>query len=197
MLTTPPSAELLDELLRGEREVSAHDQLVLKVDGQRRGVLLDVLERRVRRLVRRQRAVQSDREAGAAGVGHQDGGDELAEACDRDLLVSLEREPLDILAVEILKQEVGRARDAIRAQRRRGVVEHEPHQARAEVTVEEVVLELVLIAAKAAVAGAVAVIGALLEQFEGVLKDREPDVANTLREARAAGERVVDVYLSL
>src|SRR5262245_27513858 len=77
MLTMPPSAELLDELLRREREVSTYDQFVLKVDGQRRGVLLDVLEGRVHRLVGRQRAVQPDREAGAARVGHEDGRDDV------------------------------------------------------------------------------------------------------------------------
>ena len=63
--------------------------------------------------------------------------------------------------------------------------------------VQERVLEAVPVAAQAAVAGRVAAGGAVLQPLQGLLEDLQAGLADLLREARAARQRVVQVDLGL
>src|SRR5258708_1121525 len=85
----------------------------------------------------------------------------------------------------------------MRVERRRLIAEHEPHQARANVPMEEVMVEFVRVATKAAKAGAVAFARAVLEQFERLLEHSNTKIPDALREASPTGQRIVQVYLGL
>jgi hypothetical protein len=53
-------------------------------------------------------------------------------------------------------------------------------------TIEEIVFEFVLVAAKTTVAGAITVLRAILEDSKRLLENREPKATNALSEASAA-----------
>ena len=70
-------------------------------------------------------------------------------------------------------------------------------QAGTDMAVKQTVLEPVAEAAKTAVARLVAVGRAVLEPLQRGIEDLQPEVPDTASESRPAGERVVEVDLSL
>lgn len=64
-------------------------------------------------------------------------------------------------------------------------------------SIEQVVLEFVLVTPEAAIAGTVAVVWATLKDFQRPLENTQPEAANPLREPRTASQSVIKVQLRL
>jgi hypothetical protein len=64
-------------------------------------------------------------------------------------------------------------------------------------TVEQIVLKLVPVAAKAAITRAIAILGTGLEDVHGILEDGHAEVPDTLRETRSSWQCVVEVDFGL
>jgi hypothetical protein len=75
--------------------------------------------------------------------------------------------------------------------------EKEAEEARANLPIEQIVLEFVLVTPEAAIAGTVAVIWAGFKYAQRVLEKTQSEAANPLREPGAARQRVVQIELRL
>ena len=129
----------------------------------------------VGRIVRRQRAMKSDDKLLSVAIGCQDRRHDTGQARDRDRLVSLQAQAFDPVALQILEEKISGASRAVSIERRRCASEHEPQQARAHMPIEEIVLELVLVAPQAAIARPITVVGAVLQDLQRILEDEKPE----------------------
>ena len=163
MTSHEPLAQPLEQHRGRAGEVSAHYELVDQYHRDRDGELLEVAQCLVGRLVRRERSVEADDELSPGALGREDRRRYCCETRNRERLVPLQGQAVDAVPLQILEEQVRGPLEARGVERRCRAAQHEPEKAGPHMAIEEVVLELVLVAAEAAIAGSVAALGALLQ----------------------------------
>src|SRR5207247_1930519 len=110
---------------------------------------------------------------------------------------SLQAKGLDSVTLKVVHEEIGRPVEARGAERGRGSFQRKPQEARAQLPIKEIVLKLVFVTTKTAIARAITVIGAVVEDPQRLLKDRELQLAHPFRETGATRQRIVDIDFRL
>ena len=154
-------------------EVTTNEDFVHKLHRGGRPVVSRISDRLIRCELGRQRWVDHDDQVPTCCSG-EDRCLDRSEAGYFRRRVPKERDPVDVVAIEVGEEPIRRALDPFLAEGRLVSSKHVAEQARSYVAIQEVVLESVLEAAQAPVAGQVAVRRTVLEQAERASNTERP-----------------------
>jgi hypothetical protein len=123
-------------------------------------------------MIRRERPVKSDDDLRSITVRDTDRRDDISQASDCNRCISLHRLTGQSLTLQVLKEKLGGAFKPGRVRSWYDARQQKPQKAGAQVTIEQIVFELVFIAAEASVARPITTVWTTLENFQRRLEHR-------------------------
>ena len=177
------------------RQISPNDQFFDGVYGNRREIL-QVPQNRMHRLIRSQssgdinnslRAILRDK------YRHSDSSD----SGNIHLGITFQIDTICVLAFKVVVEQIKCCINPCSVPLRLLACEEVLQKNLADISIQSIMLELILVATQAAIAGSVALVGAVFEDREGTFEHRQAQIADLPRKPGAARERVIQIDLDL